>query len=571
MAKQAVKRQAKPVPKPEAQQRSKGSWAGYVAVALVCALVLFQGGYYAGATCVIGFVGAIAYILFAIIRNERRVCPWPTLALLGIAALYLISSFAHGATLTMLQTTATWFAAAGMSLWCVQETAGDKRRALDVLSSVGVVLAAAGIAMFAGLIPIEGAVNAGRLMFTFQYANTAGLFFAVIAVLSLCGSQRWRRVAAIVPISALLLTKSVGAIAVFAIATVVIAVRWVRENRPKPALAVGGALAVVAVCAAVVVLFRDRFAQAAQTFIERGIQMLDAGSLLATNPLAGIGPDQWQFAYSAAQTAQYQAADVHCSYLQVALDAGAVAALVLLAMAAFGVWRLARNGEFAAALGAGMIAVHALVDFDFQFSAIVVLTALLISTPLDAADDGAQGIGRFALRGNAVLCWVAAACALVASCGAVCLDLQAGALQNASVRHDAGKAVALYDSGVFMRGDVAMETFVASALYQSADFQGTADFVESLASEDEALAMYHALAQIGLGDDDAARETLSSALYQHPYNVDFYEAVRSCIVDNGLDARYAEAFNEQAGRATELSQAGHASWLSNQKAIEPIG
>jgi len=108
-------------------------------------------------------------------------------------------------------------------------------------------------------------------------------------------------------------------------------------------------------------------------------------------------------------------------------------------------------------------------------------------------------------------------------------------------------------------------------LYQSADFQGTADFVESLASEDEALAMYHALAQIGLGDDDAARETLSSALYQHPYNVDFYEAVRSCIVDNGLDARYAEAFNEQAGRATELSQAGHASWLSNQKAIEPIG
>ena len=571
MAKQAVKRQAKPTPKPEAQQRSKGSWAGYVAVALVCALVLFQGGYYAGATCVIGFVGAIAYILFAIIRNERRVCPWPTLALLGTAALYLISSFAHGATLTMLQTTATWFAAAGMSLWCVQETAGDKRRALDVLSSVGVVLAAAGIAMFAGLIPIEGAVNAGRLMFTFQYANTAGLFFAVIAVLCLCGSQRWRRVAAIVPIAALLLTKSVGAIAVFAIAAVVIAVRWVRENHPKPVLAVGGALAVVAVCAAVVVLFRDRFAQAAQTFIERGIQMLDAGSLLATNPLAGIGPGQWQFAYSAAQTAQYQAADVHCSYLQVALDAGAVAALVLLVMAAFGVWRLVRNGEFAAALGAGMIAVHALVDFDFQFSAIVVLTVLLIATPLDAQDDEARGVGRFALRGHPALCWVAAACALVASCGAVYLDLQAGALQNASVRHDAEKAVALYDSGVFMQGDVAMETFVASALYQSADFQGTADFVESLASEDEALAMYHALAQIGLGDDDAARETLSSALYQHPYNVDFYEAVRSCIVDNGLDARYAEAFNEQAGRATELSQAGHASWLSNQKAVEPIG
>lgn len=552
-------------------KQARGTWPGYVAVALVCALVLFQGGYYAGATCVIGFVGVTAYVVFAIVRKERRVCPWPVLALFAVALLYLISSFVHSATITMLQETATWFAAAGMSLWCVQSTSADKRAALDALAGAGIVLAVVGIAMFAGIVPVEGSVNAGRLMFTFQYANTAGLFFAVIAVLCLCSNNRWYRLAAIVPTVALLLTKSVGAIAVFIIAAIIVAVRWVRENHPKPAIVAGGALAVLAACVAAAVLFHDRVSQAAQTFIERGIQVLDAGSLLATAPFAGIGPDQWQFAYTSAQTAQYQAANVHCSYMQVALDAGIAAALVLLAMAVFGMWRLARSGEFAAALCMGMVAVHALVDFDFQFSAIVVLAALLVAGPLDDIGADAPPASRFAVRGNAVLCWVVAACALVASCGAVCLDLRAGALHAASARLDAEATAAIYEAGPFMQGDLAMETLVAGALYQTGDFQATVDFAEGLATQDEGLALYDALAQIGLGNDAAACETLSDALHDHPYNVQFYEAVRDCIVDNDLGQSYASMFDEQAARANELSQEGHAAWLSNQEPIELIG
>ena len=66
------------------------------------------------------------------------------------------------------------------------------------------------------------AVSSGRLMFTFQYANTAGLFYAVTATILLCSSSRRRRVLAAAPIVALLLTQSIGVIGVFLVGLAVV-------------------------------------------------------------------------------------------------------------------------------------------------------------------------------------------------------------------------------------------------------------------------------------------------------------------------------------------------------------
>ena len=446
------------------------------AVAVLCALVVFQGGYYAGAVCVIGMVGLLAYIVCMALRKAMLAFPLSTAFLLVIAALLLVSALAHGATVTMLLEAAAWFALAGVSLWCVFESERDKRRMLDMLVVAGAVLSFAGIAMFVGVLPVEGSANAGRLMFTFQYANAAGLFFAVIAVLGLCSTNHRLRFAAALPIVALMLTQSVGAIVVFVFALAVLGIRSVRRGEigAKPVIAT--AAIAIAACVAVVVVMPGRIVQASQTFIERVIQMSDGLGLLASNAALGIGPDQWQFAYPAIQTAQYRAADVHCSYLQMALDAGIVAALVLVAMLVWGAIRLFRQGDFACGLGVVMVAAHALFDFDFQFGALVFLAALLMAGRIPVAEEGkssrmAHG-AAFAGKAATALCWIVAFCTLAASCAGVYLDTRAGAVQNASAQGDAKAVASLLDSSTLLGNDPDMQLYLSSALLESADYEG---------------------------------------------------------------------------------------------------
>lgn len=538
---------------------------GAVSVALVCALILLQGGYYAGATCVIGVIAVVAYAVLRIAGKAPCSLPWQTAPLFVLALLYLVSAIAHGATLTMLQEAATWFAVAGMSLWCVYRSKCDRGRTLDVLASAGAALATGGILMFAGLMPIEGSVNAGRLMFTLQYANTAGLLFAVFAVLCLCSASKALRIASIVPIAALALTRSVGALAVFVLALVFIVAMWVKDGviGRIPAVCIGAA--VIVACVVVAVVFSDRIAQAGQTFIERIVQMCDAAGLLVGNLALGIGPDQWQFAYPFVQTAQYHAADVHCSYLQMTLDAGVLAPLLIVAMLAYGMRRLWKQRAFAAVLCVGMVAVHALFDFDLQFASIVVLLAVLLANPADENDKLSEGLQGTA--GKAV-CWVVAACAVGLSCFGVFLDTQAGWLRDAAYRADDARAVELFESATFMRDDIATQSEVCNACFAAGDYPLTIEVSDGFAYPSGSVMLQRTCAYVLLGKEDAALAAMTSALHALPYDADLYAAMRQLIESRGLGDSFIDAFNEEASRANELIQTGRASWLDNQERVD---
>lgn len=550
----------------------------------------------------LGLLAGIGYLVLHLLRKQTPALPPFSLALAVIALLYLISAFVHGPAACMLEEATKWFALAGLSLWCTFDNGQQKRQTLDSFAIAGAVLAGLGILMFVGVLPVEGAVNAGRLMFTFQYANAAGLLFAIAALLALSSERRELRWASVVPLLALVLTQSVGALAVCALGVAMLAVRArLQASLQTRVLAVGAGVALAA-CVALAVVARDRIAQASQTFIERIIQMADAASLIPSHVVLGIGPEQWQHAFPYVQTARYYAADVHCSYLQLALDAGLLAALVFAAALAWSLWCLAKAGDAVSCIALAMAAVHMIFDFDVRFAALVLLVALLAALPRggeaaaarrDGAADslvtaqGPSGLPRVLAPIAPVACWVLAGCAVVASLAGAALDMRVGAVNEAAARLDASSVVSLVQKDALLSADPAMAGLVAQALY------ATGDSAAVLAATDGAAEGLHAMRQDGAfqaqvwpssvallyraaalyheGDQDASAELFANLLDAQPYNTDLYDAVRQFIVDESLPQRFVDMFNAAVLRSNSLATSGRASWLAEQELLEGIG
>lgn len=534
--------------------------------AMVVVLVLLQGGYYAGATFCVAGAGLVVYICFVALRKVTLACSWHSVVLSAMGFAYLASAISHGPTLSMLQEAATWFALSGITLWCNPASVGEYEKTFDFLSLSGVGLAAVGILMYAGVVALEGTVSTGRLMFTFQYANTAGLFFAVTAVLCVCNRRRQRRFLALVPVVALLLTKSAGAIAVFMAALAVIVMRWARYSecprRAVIAVSSAGIAGVVVICLAL----GERLAQAAGTFAERIVQILDALSLLSDNVLLGIGPGQWQFLYAGTQSAQYRAADIHCSYLQIALDAGLPAVLLLLTLVIGGIVSLGRQRAFVPSLAAVMICVHALFDFDFQFAAIMVLLVALF-----ARSDGKEPPARRRKNVHTVMFLAVVSCSLAASCGGLFLGMQVGKIQEALALGDAQRAFDMTRSERYLRDDLALQVPVCEGLLQSGDNEAVLEAIgSSVPHGNGKIGFCRMLAQQRLGMDEASCQTLSATLAANPYDADLLDAVRGFIVDVDPGKNYIDRYNEAAASFNVRAREGRSTWLPNQREAELI-
>ncbi|MCI9627937.1 MAG: hypothetical protein HFJ64_01695 [Eggerthellaceae bacterium] len=234
--------------------------------------------------------------------------------LIGIMS--LVSAGVNDADLSMVAQCFPWFAIASLGLLCVFDL--DRARMQKGICVLGIVASAASILMLSNLIDFAGAINAGRLQFTFQYANAAGIFFAVCSVLCICSKDR------------------------------------------------------------IVIMIPGRLLQASSTLLERIDQIRDACLLVSQSPLFGLGPDGWESAYAFVQSADYIASSVHCSYLQVWLDTGLLGFLVFVGMIVFGIWGAWRSGRYTIVVCIAMMALHFLIDFDIQFSSVGVLLGVLL-------------------------------------------------------------------------------------------------------------------------------------------------------------------------------------------------
>lgn len=431
---------------------SMNIWATAPAT-ILAALIAFQGGYYP-ALCALA---VIVFSLLALARAVVRRGKWKAFAttgagasrneksgrtppLLAISAAIAICLLAWCAARPLLDGIASYETLAAMArpalaiataTYWLQLSQAEKHSAIQLIAYEGVLFSVVALLMFARVLPYPGAVVDGRLQFTFQYANTAGAYFAVMSCLVWSQARtRTTKALAAMPLACTLLTQSMGTFAAAAIIGCVWVLKMLKQTRMKQenasqtkttttkiAIAVLGigALAVFAVCIGA----PDRLDSALQTGAERLIQTMDGTRALTAEPLIGIGPQQWRVMHPRVQSAQYTANVIHNSYLGFTLSYGLIGtALAVLCMVTLwkGTLKATEDRIPGTHAAATLLLIHALVDFDLSFgSAIVQLVLMLLSNRAPASSESALGSPANTITHVSVAAYAVLGIALLAS------------------------------------------------------------------------------------------------------------------------------------------------------------
>ena len=203
--------------------------AGVVAVALLGALVVAQGGYWEGSSgvaCVFCAVLAVALLVRGRLCARRGAAVVVALAVVVVLAC-LAGAWVNGLSYAELAALEPWLLFAAALALCVLATPDELDGALSGVGWLGVVCGVAGVCMFAGIVEYPSGIGDGnRLYFCFQYANTAGVFFLAMSLVALGSTSAHLRWAAFPSMASLALTQSGGAAAIAVAACAVLGVVW---------------------------------------------------------------------------------------------------------------------------------------------------------------------------------------------------------------------------------------------------------------------------------------------------------------------------------------------------------
>ena len=600
----------------------KGEKNPVMPLVLLAALLVLQGGYAPAVSALFALL-LCAYGLFALARNRCVGVPLVAVLPVLVPLLYLASACARGASYTGLSAGGGWALFAAGVIVSASMAPARRRWLLGGLTWLGVATSALGLVMMDPAFASFGWSNAGRLQFFFQYANTAGIWFACVAALSwLSGDTALRRLTYL-PVACLLLTQSGGALLLFAVAVAAMAImgfrRWglgaivsllsqcifaalvfiacgflpllgaflalvvgLAANRFGRHLDLTGeeharrcarlmvpvVILLVALGGGLLVLLASsgRLFQASQTLVERVIQILDGLGLLFQSPLLGIGPGEWRHVYREVQSAQYVANAIHCGYLQLALDAGVLALVALLCVivrGAIGLWRDARgsaDGTRGTLLALLLIFAHALIDFDFQFGFVLAFLGFLVGEGLDGPR----------VRDVPARPLVAASLVLVAVLAAVTC-WAGGARATVAARLAVARDTRMVDelaSDPLAAGDRECQTEMLTAYLSLGEPDAALAFAarrDLPPGGEQALVV--AQCHYTAGDARSAEAVLLGSLEREPYFAELFERVALLFDARGASEDAIERYNELAERSNALIRRGRASWLSNQEDI----
>ena len=389
----------------------------HVVTAFAVLTALLQGGFSDAVWSACGIACAL-YLCF----RFRKPLPTPVMALMAaLAVIYAASAIYHGLPFE------SWAAAGRLMTACLLLLVFYNMDAdvYDTAFITGMVVAAVGYAAFCEIFPWAGAVASRRFQSVFQYSNAAGLFLGASAFLA---RQRDKLSPyALFLETALVLTQSVGALAVYIAAWAVfvlkngktrftpvllglaaallsagiiyatvyfvgipqlailpaaalIVFRVKLQTAIHKAAGVKGALVVVCIAglAAAAALFAARGLLPAGTYLERLIHISDGAMIIARNPL-GIGPGFWQFFYHSYQSAPYDASILHSGYTAVGVDAGFLAVIAIILFLVYWLRRREWDDKCFCLI---MILAHVAFDISFSFLTIVLIAAMLVSDTL---------------------------------------------------------------------------------------------------------------------------------------------------------------------------------------------
>ena len=465
----------------------------------------------------------------------------------------------------------------------LQLSQAEKHSAIQLIAYEGVLFSVVALLMFARVLPYPGAVVDGRLQFTFQYANTAGVYFTVMSCL-IWSQARTRGIKALaaLPLACALLTQSMGTFAAIVIVGCAWALKKLKLTRMKQenvaqtkatvskiAIAVLGigALAVLAACIGA----PDRIDSALQTGAERLIQTMDGTRALTVEPLIGIGPQQWRVVHPRVQSAQYTANVIHNSYLGFALSYGLIGtALAVLCMVTLwnGTIRATEDRIPGTHAAAALLLLHALVDFDLSFGSVIVLLVLmLLSNRAPASSESALGSPANTITHVSTAAYAALGIVLLAS-GASALSFDVRENQFLSVIQAIGPRSASRQIAAdpLARNDQAVRT----RLYQSCATPDECDAAIEL-HDTAPLAVatpgMTALARCLYTADrpEEAELLLLRALQEQPYNVVAYTQAADLFARYDVSEQTEQRYETLRDRSMDYLAAWPANLLNNQQ------
>ena len=531
-----------------------------------------------------------------------------------LALTYLVSALVNGLTLTTLGETASWFAVAAFACATWGLTQSGRLWVINALCWFGAALSLVAPFVFVQLIDWPYGVGLGRLQFPFQYANAAGAWFGAIAFLCLLARKRRLRGLFPLPVFALLLTKSGGTVVVFGLLLLVLGVRvFVSRRWPAitgallqltvaavafvevdanatgwgaamAALILGMAwwawvsllrkgthavwvlktrsaclafLVLVAVgCVGVGALYGARISEALGHFVARWVYVVDAASVVNWEPLLGIGPDNWRYVYPRFASAQYAVNVVHCSYAQVACDAGLTGLGLLVAAAVVGCVGLVRFRDLRCLVAASMVLLHSLVDFDLQFGAIAALLVLLLC-------DGRSFRVHLRRPWRGVPYGIAIML-LIGCLAGVFTGFVRSSLDVAQQRGDVALAGRLYGGNLLALGDISAHASYLKTLQAAGHAADVvADYeARGLSTFEEALPVVLSMAQVGQFDRGFALLLRLAEL--EPYNVAVFSALEAYWEGLAVDDGYLDRYISAVEYSNALVDQGNAALLDDQ-------
>ena len=384
----------------------------HVITATCIFILLFQGGFNDSIWSLAGIVASV----FLIFKGKRRPPAPIAFLLLSMVLIYCVAMLYHGLTFEALASV-NRVIVVFLMLMVFYNIEADIDNTILI---TGLVAAGIGIAAFSGIFTWTGAVSARRLQSTFQYANTAGLFFAVSAFVA--HQHEKRKPYAFILEMAMLLTQSVGAILVYIFGWIIVGITkrskvdyivyslvlalisttfvfglvyiigipqlgilppiiifltWKKYQQyvikiipPKFILWIGaGILPVIGA-----VLIFTRGLRPIATYIERIIQSIDGISIILRYPF-GLGPGSWQFLFTTYQSAPYEVSKIHNEYVAMGVDAGFLIIIPTIILLIY--WIKHQKWDYKS-ICVVMILLHGVMDIPFSFLIIVILLVILV-------------------------------------------------------------------------------------------------------------------------------------------------------------------------------------------------
>ncbi|MDD7404089.1 MAG: O-antigen ligase family protein [Butyribacter sp.] len=354
---------------------------------LLCASLVWSGGYYEYSSVIIGVCIAVFLIVFRRKRLEKTAFENYMVFSAIIAFMYWISSI-YAVDCGMAMTGAAKKSVIFLFALALAVTEQEQRkRILYKLPEIAVVLTAVpAIASLAE--PVRKFVfSAGRFCGTFGYANTYALF-ALLALLVLLETWKqravWKDVAMLLGFLAGLWfsgSRYTWVLAFVALIAFALAQKGIR----KYVCAVLGILLALTVCAGTVFrqteamgrLFTTNFS----TLYGRLLYWQDGLSLAIKHPF-GMGYLGYYYKQNEIQTGVYTVRYVHNDLLQWVLDIGWIPAIVLLLIIILAICNKKR--PFLEKLLLSVILLHSMMEFDLEHTGMAFLLVLVLSCSKEA-------------------------------------------------------------------------------------------------------------------------------------------------------------------------------------------